>query len=144
MSFLRRLTKIMPSFGTALQDDKKFLAESVPANNSGIVLPLQQAATFSPTISSGWIRVKFYISPDSSVEMPVSGFTVVGEDNLGREVLCCAVSFESQNVTPTSSIDVICPFLVDLNIVSMTIFPVTSPAPGFFMDIEIAATSGEF
>lgn len=156
MSFVRRLSRIVPSFGTPLQNDTQLLAQNV-AVTSGVAIVLPNAASggltaFSPTIAAGYVRVRVY---GGASGVTLSNITVSGSDapGSGSPLVVTNVAMEEYAPTPAQSVaspaggpngvvDVICPFLSDRNLTSISVTITSSAA--CIADIEVAGASGDF
>jgi hypothetical protein len=158
MSFLRRLRTIIPSFGTPQSNDTTMLFQNiVVASGTAITIPVQPTPApatpliFSPTVSSGWIRVKVFDNttppPATPVVITTTAIKVIGNDAGTVPGVTTTVSLGGYNpATPTATnqTDIVFPFLTDLNLTSLSITVTATGATTLAADIEIGGVSGDF
>lgn len=123
----------MPTTGTSKQDFK-LVASNVPFGVSPLNLTIPQSGSLANSIAAGYVHFK--ISAGGSV----STVTITGTDGTNTELL--VDSLANAALSPTSAVNMMFPFLSDLNITSFNV-QVTGTAGGF-VDVEIAGTTGAF
>lgn len=136
--FLRRVTKIMPTFGTARQDDKQFLESALTVSGGTFSIEMPDSEKFkdgfSPSVAAGYVHIKLTHS-GSPTEVQI-----IGTDGSNEETL---YSNELKDVSLSSekALNLICPFLSDL---SMTFLIVKiKGASGAKLSLEIAGSTGD-
>ena len=139
----KRVARILPSFGTARQNDAQLYAGPIngTAQTVGtITLPLQTAglSLFSPPIGAGIIRVKVYNTTTAVTAVNVTLYDSPTAAASGNSELVAGFS-GSLTATATGSSNILIHFQSDLNVTSMTVAIVGGT--GGSADIDVGATS---
>jgi hypothetical protein len=146
---LRRVARITPGYGTARQNDQQLYVGALVSTTvipvGSVTLPpnpqsLSPAPVFTPSIASGYIRVKVYNTTTAVTAINVTlydGTTVLTGNS---EV----IAGYSGSLTPlsatTGSANILIEFQSDLNVTSMTVAVVGGT--GGDMDVDLGVTSG--
>jgi hypothetical protein len=157
--FVRRLTSIMPHFGTVKQDEvildvaakkvwSRFKVEEVPlaSGDKDIKVPEDRdiddghtittvVERFVPTIAAGYLRVKLFGTSGT-----VTKILIKGTDGVNTELLAEVVG--STALANNLVINLIFPFLSDININTIH-FIITGGGTSSRASVEVAATSGD-
>ena len=124
---------MMPTTGTTRQDFKLQLS-NIPFGTSPLTVTIPQSGSLANSIAAGYVHFK--ISAGGSV----STVTVTGTDGTNTELLVDTIA--NAALSPTSAINMMFPFLSDLNLTGFNL-QVTGTAGGY-IDVEIAGTTGAF
>ena len=139
MAFVRRLGRIMPTMGVPRQDDQHFLQQGFAITGTGGAVRLPTVGNFSPTIASGWVRIK--ISSPTSISL-TSVWIAFNDAQANQEQIWPLWGGSNPIIEPSgATLVLMVPFLSDLNVTYVTV-TITSTGAGI-ADVEVAATSGD-
>ena len=142
MAFATRLYSILPSFGTPLQNDTGYLRAGVAVSGTSTTIAIPSSSTFSPTIGSGYVRVKVYNGTGTPA---LSSIAVTVTDGTTTETIGAfnPNSSDAPTLSTTAWGDVVFPFLSELNVNSATITVRLTTPGGAKADVEIDGASGQ-
>ena len=154
MSFINRLAQITPSQGTPINNDSLFLKQAITLSGTSAQTTQVPAAGggFSPQITKGKVRLKFYTNLNQGTNPKISALTLVLSDgtnfteiaSLGTlEVIVSggAGGINQQSASIPNAIDRVFEFEVDTPM--SYLFVVSTLAgtnPVVFCDVEVAGT----
>lgn len=142
MAFSTRLFSIIPSFGVPLQNDAGYLRSGVALGGADPSVVIPVSSTFSPTISSGYVRVKVYNATGTTTLTTVN---ITITDGTTTETIYNYTPDSADAVIPSSTawFDATVPFLSELQVNKVTIqCRRAASAGGVTIDAEVCGASG--
>jgi hypothetical protein len=141
MTFTNRLGLITPSFGSPLANDTLYLS----ANNllNGVGGQTVVMGSLSPTVKAGYVRVKVYELTGTTPNLV--SVTVSFTDGTTTEYVAEIVPISGGPIAISKTVwlDVVIPFLLDINANSCTVTVYMGGTnPQCYCDVEIAPTTG--
>ena len=139
MSFVRRLATIFPAFGQPLSNDTVLLRQGVSLTDGANTVTVPSSGSFSPTMSTGRVRVKIYNGTGTSPA--VTKVTLTGTDGTTTETFDTWYPDTSLSLSSTAWFDKVFIFLSELNLTSIScVATLSGTSEGASMDIEVLGT----
>lgn len=151
MAWVNRVLKILPGFGSPVQNDTLFQAVGLSLSTTG--QQTNSLTGLTPTLSAGYVRIKIYGGGGTS-PLVSSGYVVVSDGatfvqirNVTGQVLSTTAATGSPYTnggsnTALGGIDEIIAFVVDISVSQVSVLTtLTGTSPTAKMDMEISGTS---